>query len=292
MKNLKANFYRTLYSEYEFKTAKNRRTYLIPTPTAEPSLINPLEDVKTLVLDALNVGMLQIKEADEDTLKEAVKGFVSKYGLLGFMTALPTTPRFTDHDIVYLPKNHFILAKSMELMSYIDQFFPFEKLHFRTDKNGELAWDLHDKTMIMTLQMSFQRQYAERFDWLARQFKDWATIFSASYLYYYYHKGKEVKEIKPEDDPIWYEMGVAAFGGISPMYHIELLDKPTMVWDFHSLSVAIQMAFHLILTGEKNPLRICMNCVTVFLSNRKDSLFCRPRCRNQFIRNDGGLYGP
>ena len=28
---------------------------------------------------------------------------------------------------------------------------------------------------------------------------------------------------------------MAAFGGIAPTYHIELLEKPTIYWDFHSL---------------------------------------------------------
>ena len=272
MKNLKASSHRAIYSEYEFKTANDGRTYLMPSPTAEISLIYPLEDGETMVLDALNVGMLDIKEVGEDALKEAVKGFVSKYGLLGFMTALPTTPRFTDYDTVYLPKNHFIRAESMERMPYIDQFFPFEKLRFQIGKNGKLAWDFHDKRMILAQQMSFQRQYAERFDWLAKQFKDWATIFSATHIYYNYEDMKE--------NPVLYKMGVAAFGGVSPTYRIELLDKPTMVWDFHSLLIAIQMTFSFLLTSDKYPFRLCLDCGKVFRSNRKDVFYCR-RCKNQ-----------
>ena len=30
------------------------------------------------------------------------------------MTALPTTPSFMDYEAVYLPKNHFIKAETME----------------------------------------------------------------------------------------------------------------------------------------------------------------------------------
>ena len=37
--------------------------------------------------------------------------------------------------------------------------------------------------------------------------------------------------------------GVAAFGGIAPTYRIALLDKPTIVWDFHSLLIGLQMMF-------------------------------------------------
>ena len=39
--------------------------------------------------------------------------FVTRYGLLGLMTALPTTPTFMDYEAVYLPKNHFIREESM-----------------------------------------------------------------------------------------------------------------------------------------------------------------------------------
>ena len=40
---------------------------------------------------------------------------------------------------------------------------------------------------------------------------------------------------------------MAAFGGIAPSYHIELLDKPTIYWDFHSLLLGIQMMFSFLL---------------------------------------------
>jgi hypothetical protein len=66
-----------------------------------------------MVLDALNVGMLQMNRAGAAKVKAAVMEFISKYGLLGFMTALPTTPHFMDYDAAYLPKNHFIKEESM-----------------------------------------------------------------------------------------------------------------------------------------------------------------------------------
>ena len=32
--------------------------------------------------------------------------------------------------------------------------------------------------------MSFQREYAEAYDWVAQQFKDWAFTLTTSILYY------------------------------------------------------------------------------------------------------------
>lgn len=48
-----------------------------------------------------------------------------------------------------------------------------------------------------------------------------------------------------------------AFGGIAPTYHIALLDKPTIVWEFHSLMLGIQMRFSFMLTDSENPIRLC-----------------------------------
>ena len=88
------------YSEYELRE-NDGILYLKPAPKAKPDVYDPLKDADNMVLDALNVGMLQMNRAGADKVKAAVIDFVSKYGLLGFMTALPTTPHFMDYDAVY-----------------------------------------------------------------------------------------------------------------------------------------------------------------------------------------------
>ena len=60
------------------------------------------------MLTAINIGTTAMNKASESKLKEAIMGFVSEYGMLGLMTALPTTPDFITYEAVYLPKNHFI----------------------------------------------------------------------------------------------------------------------------------------------------------------------------------------
>lgn len=41
-----------------------------------------------------------------------------------------------------------------------------------------------------------------------------------------------------------------AFDGIAPSYHIELLEKPTIYWAFHSLLLGIQMTFSFMLVDD------------------------------------------
>ena len=84
-----------------------------------------------------------------------------------------------------------------------------------------------------------------------------------------------------EDTRNLYRQSMAAFDGNAPSYHIALLDKPTIVWDFHSLLLGIQMMFSFMLTDEKTPLRLCRHCMKVFVASRPSNQFCSPECKNR-----------
>lgn len=274
------------FSEYEFVTAEDGVEYVKPATRAKPGVFDPLKNADELVLDALNVGLLQMNRSSDDTIQAAVLAFITKYGLLGLMTALPTTPSFMDYDAVYLPKNHFIKDESMPVTDYAALFFPFEKPDF-TKKRDEVRWDISgDREMIalamtfrnepMAMNMNFQREYAERYDWLLKQFKDWAFMFLSSFLYY------EDYDTSDETTRDLYRQSMAAFGGVAPTYHIALLDKPTIVWDFHSLLLGIQMMLSFMLTDDKKPLRICKHCNKAFMAGHPNAAFCSPKCKNQY----------
>jgi hypothetical protein len=74
-----------------------------------------------------------------------------------------------------------------------------------------------------------------------------------------------------------------AFGGIAPHYRVALYDdKPTLVWDFHSLLQTIQIIFSFALTDGERPLRICKNCAKAFLAQDSRSLYCSLECKNKY----------
>lgn len=288
MKNIfqKVRSYWAKYSEYEYKQSKDGVLYIAPTQTAKSSVYDPLKEAETMVIDALHVGRLAMKRNNDDKLKQAVMSFVTKYGLLGFMTALPTTPQFMDYDAVYLPKNHFLREETMSAHEYISLYFPFNKPDFYKDKRTA-RWDVTgDREMVslamtfadesMAMGMSLQRDYAERYDWLTTQFKDWAFTLVSSLLYY--EDYDKVDEITRE----LYRKGISAFGGIAPTYHIALYDKPTIVWDFHSLLLGIQMMFSFMLTDETKPLRLCKHCTSVFAAIQSNTDFCSQKCENKY----------
>lgn len=274
------------YDKYEWKEDKEGTLYIIPSSDAKVSLYNPLKDSEQMVLKAVNLGLMCMdKNNTQERLQNAIMDFVTGYGLLGFMTALPTTPDFITYHAVYLPKNHFIKEESMTTEKYLSYFFPFDKIDF-VKKGMESSWNTDDVQMmalIMTMKnkpqavmMSFQKEYAERYDWLVTLFKDWAFTFMSSFLYY--------QDFDMLDDmrKNLYRQGMATFGGIAPTYHIELLDRPTIVWDFHSLLLGVQMMFSFMLTDEKSSLKVCKHCGKAFVDSRPNSVFCSGRCKNQY----------
>lgn len=271
-----------VYSKYEWKKDTNNKYYITPAPNAMPKIYDPLKDYKPMVLDALNIGLM-IRKSSKRKVREAIMEFVSKYGLLGLMTALPTTPKFVDYKAVYLPVNHFIREEVMDTTKYLELFFPFRRLDFHK-KGKDVAWFIGDDRTMLALAMTFRkepdaqimcfmRDYAERYDWLVQVFQDWSFTFLSSFLYY-----EDYDDIDETTRDI-YRQGMAAFEGIAPEYHIELRDRPTMVWDFHSLLLAIQMMFSFMLADETSTLKLCPNCYKAFFTESEDDVFCSDACK-------------
>ena len=114
------------YSRYELKTAKDGREYITAAPNAEPRVYDPIKIKEQLVLDALNVGLLCMGRKSEEVIREAVMDFVNRYGLLGLMTAVPTTPQFMDYQAVYFLKTDLSLRKPWKPTSIWRCFTPLK----------------------------------------------------------------------------------------------------------------------------------------------------------------------
>ena len=278
------------YSDYEWKKGKDGFLYLMPTKDAMPKPYNPMKSAEEIVLEAAEIGLSLFREGrDENKIREAMRGFACKYGLLGIMTALPTTANFISYQKVYFPINDFIKSESMDTIDYLKMFFPFEMPDFQ--KHGtDSIWNNSDKTMMalmLTYQsspqamiMSFMRDYGERYDWIAATFKDWTfTLLTTAYFY-------DSENPPNEEERLVYRKGMAAFEGNAPTYHLELWDdRPRIVWDFHSLLANIKLMFSLTLTDKSTPLRFCRQCGKPFIAKHVNSEFCSPACRDQHKRD-------
>ena len=253
--------------------------------TAQPSIYDPLAEYQRIVLDAINIGRMGMSKKPDAEIQKGIQQFAVKYGLFGLMTALPTTPNFMEYEAVYLPKNHFIKEETMSTENYLALFFPFDKLD--VIKRGiESMWNIQNDRVMMALaltmtdkpmavNMSFQREYAERYNWMKQQFIDWAFTYINSFLYY------EDYDTLNDETRQMMQQSMAAFGGIAPTYHIALLDKPTIIWDFHSLLLGVQMMFSFMLTDSENPIKLCKHCTKAFVASRPSAVFCSPQCKNK-----------
>lgn len=273
------------YSEYEWRAAEDGTLYLTPTKTAQPGIYDPLAEYQQIVLDAINIGRMESQGKTPQEIQKAIGQFAVKYGLLGLMTALPTTPTFMDYEAVYLSKNHFIKEETMSTKDYLHLFFPFHNPDV-VKRGVESMWNIQNDRVMMALamtmsdkpmavNMSFQREYAEPYEWMKQQFIDLAFTFLTSVIFY-----EDYDDMTP-DQRLLMQEGMTAFGGIAPTYRIALLDKPTIIWDFHSLMLGIQMMFSFMLTDSENPIKLCRHCTKAFVASRPSAVFCSPQCKNK-----------
>ena len=276
------------YNEYVIVEDADGIRYLKAAPEAMPDPYDPTDVFEDMVVDALNVGCVCMNsELSEEEKDDAVYHFALKYGMLGFMTALPSTPRFLSFDNAYFDKNHFIKKESMTVDDYLSVFFPFEKPDLK--KNGEeytleIEGDKHMVALGMLMDgrpvevhMSFQREYAERIDWLKQQFRDWAFTMMTIIFYY------EDIDRMAEDGKEYYRQSMAAFDGIMPTYHIELQDAgPMLVWNLNSLLHGIQLMVCRMLTDDNNPVKMCRNCGKAFKARRYRDKFCSKECSEEY----------
>lgn len=288
MKNLFENTsaYWAKYSAYEWRKASDGKEYLLPTADAKSTVYNAMPLADQLVLDAVNIGLLVMHKSPEQKIKDAIHSFACNYGLLGMMSALPTTPKFAEYEKVYLLKNQFIRQETMDTLAYMKLFFPFKMPDFH--KRGiESIWnvsgsDREEAALALTFSeeprskaLSFMRSYGEPYDWLKEVFLDWTFTFMASFLYY---RDRDILDEKALD---MYRRGLACFDGNAPTYHLALREHPVIVWDFHSLMLTVKFLFSVKLTDTKNPMRICEHCRMAFYAHRADSRYCSTDCRNK-----------
>ncbi len=163
-------------------------------------------------------------------------------------------------------------------------FFPFHSPDV-VKRGVQSRWNISDDQPMMALAMALanrpmsvnlccQRQYAERYDWILQVLQDWAFTFLTSFLYYL------DKERMDDLSKEIFHKGMSAFGGSAPTYHIELREHPTMVWDFHSLLLQVQMLFSVMLTNDSSTMRCCPNCGKVFVAENGGNDLC-PECRSR-----------
>ena len=112
-----------------------------------------MAEYQQIVLDAINIGRMESQGKNPQEIQKAIGQFAVKYGLLGLMTALPTTPTFMDYEAVYLPKNHFIKEETMSTKDYLHLFIPFHNPDV-VKRGVESMWNMQNDRVMMALAMT------------------------------------------------------------------------------------------------------------------------------------------
>lgn len=280
----KSECYIEKHSGYRFKGDEAGILYITAKPDTESEYYNIFGIADKIIADALNLGAECLESKNDNDIKEKIMCFVSKYGLLGIMTDIVTTPAFIKYDEVFLIKNPFISKGKMKTPEYIKYFTPFDKLDGNCLKEkGYLSFDGEFRINIFgrsgeelseTLECTFI--YAERYDWLKHIFSDFAVTFHR--LTVFYEKYNTLSA--PEKD--FYADCIGNFEKMSPAYYIKLTDRPVIRWEGRSLLTMLRMILALKLTDKKKPIRYCRYCRSVYICARPNQTFCSKACKNRY----------
>lgn len=264
------------YSRYEIREDPKGTRYVLPAKGAELLLLDPLEHAEDFIVDALNTARLVMHDRGEDP--QIILDFLEKYGLLGLMTGIPLTAHFMDYENVYFPYNEYLKTECMDVLEYINLFFPFHKPTLRKcgrETVYEEGEDNEQKALMMVFSheavakyLVMRRDYAEPYDWIVKQILSWAAVFFTGFFYY------EDLEDMDEMDADMLRKSMRAFSQVSPTYHIELVDRPIIVWEFHSLMSVVQTMIAFVLADEDTELSICRECGKIYISGREDNGYC------------------
>lgn len=256
------------YSDYII-LEQNGKKYISPAPGSRMSIYDPLADAEELVTDFLNWGRrFYGNEFDEPTDKIAME-IASKYGLAGWMVALPKDRKFSSYEETYLGASGKIFGKgnNMKTKEYIQCF----TAHDPYEDDPKIAYIMHREDIYNIV---FSSRYREPFLW--------STIFAAI-LYAHFTSIMDNGDSRtPSSKRLSSEHMAIASNNSDLSLQMWSGDSPEMFWCFDSLKAAVETAYCAFLTANTHPLRVCKHCGKIYYHTHSRNEFCSPQCRNQW----------
>lgn len=256
------------YSDYTI-IEENGNRYITPAPGARLSIYDPLANAEEIVTDFLNYGKelypLKFgKRAEEISLEIA-----SKYGLLGWMTALPKDDAFSTYEETYLGVNG-VLFDNRRIME-TEEYIRFFTTHGSQKNDPAIAYAMRRGDIYNTV---FSPRYREPLLWSA-------ALAEGLYAHFQRSISQKNCEDSANGDPESPRMATTyTHPGITLQMWTE--DSPEMLWSFDSLKTMAEVAYCVFLSADTHPLRICKHCGKIYYHTHSRNEFCSPRCRNQW----------
>ena len=218
------------------------RKWVTPTADSKVMVYSPVQMAEGLVEDALNLGRLLCMNVPNEFHEPVIEGFVITYGLLGI--------------------------KMDESAEY---FKPFKKKEKKTTAYSMPVIEQTGRNA--KYEMVFSKDYAEPLDELMEFYRELYIHFSAC------------QSAANEENPATKRViddKISKFSVENIGFQLRMGRKPTMVWDFSSLKMAIEMIYAVSVSRENPNLKMCKHCGKAFYAQHGRSEFCQDKCRNQF----------
>lgn len=272
------------YEAYDIKNTSNGDKYMMPAEGARFELYNPFECGEKMVSDLIALGDEALsKTVEKEKLEALVKEFVTKYGLLGLISASVYNRNILGESKVLLMENSLLKMKEkvMDEDVYLSHFIPFadpEDLYMQKLGKHMMLFKAEDSPRFygkrpLILDLVFSKFYAEKVDWIMDFGKSLSTHLTQSMVY----RGVKLSE------------GVTIMAGNFKAEKISMRlavqDKPYIEWDFDSLKTIIEVMYFFSLVQDKKMLLRCMQCKKPFITSRENEKYCGKSCRNLYNVN-------
>ncbi|WDV44290.1 CGNR zinc finger domain-containing protein [Clostridiaceae bacterium M8S5] len=273
------------YSEYEYKTAEDGSTYIIPSRDAVFSMYNPFDVAQELLMDLMKIGDMAIKlEGDSnknfETLKKPLMIFVRKYGLLGLISASAYNRNIIgEKNILMIENNHITKKEIINAEEYVNMFIPFINegdIKIGEYKNKVYLAKSEDSPSFygkrpVVMDLIFSMFYSEKIDWII----DFAKLIVKHF--------NQLLMFRNSLNYLIENVTIMAgqFHAEKIGFTINQLDKTFIAWQFDSLKTAIETIYAFAVTDEKIILNRCSNCKEIFIAKSDREKYCNTSCRNR-----------
>ena len=252
---------------YECHQQDDDTWYYCPGGDAEVIPYNPVEQIRKIALDVLNMGCeFEAAGSEEALVINRTLHFVQKYGMLGLMVDLPLNENFLETGEVFFATNAFACAKHLDTDKYMKLFFPEDP----PEAVPAIAEFTHRPPVYG---YAFSTFYMEQLVWFETYCLEKYRLLRACNEYRKTEDYTGIQQLRQ----------VIVQGADHKIrYNIDTTDSPKIRWEFASLKAMIDLYIVGSITDAAAPIRECKYCGKVFYAENARLEFCSPQCRNKY----------
>ena len=243
--------------------------YILPAPGASMTMYDAVKERHDMLCEAINCGRMLAQNSDN--AEEICLLFARRYGLIGWMTALPCDISFYNEPHTYLRYAGFVSSgKIVDTKQYIACFFPRG-----TEKAQAAVAQLAGRTGIYN--KVFSSDYGEPLSWTV-------SLFLMLYEHFCYAEQIQ-KEDLPEHEKKKMRRHLEMEEEIGICFHMEQKNVLRTLFLPDSLRSILLLTYAFDKAADEDSLtalKRCKHCGKIYYNANARSEFCSVKCRNHF----------